>query len=1239
MLQGQKVIALCTAHLHNPETLESVQAFLTEAKLRGYAVLIFHSDVDAADSSACDMNSYSSYDLIPYAIVDAVVIMAETIHNQVVADAICTAARALRIPVLSYDGVLRDVHSVYCYPSQSFSALLDHIFTVHGCQKVDLITGVHGNYPSECMVVSYQESLRNHGLRFDPSRVEYGEYREKAAEAAAERLLAKDVPDAIVCADDTMAIACCSVLRRHGLHVPDDVIVTGLGGIVREQFHSPRLTTCVKDYERMTAALFDTAELLMADETDVALSCEIPAIVKNTESCGCEITELRDRNEPINFLYNRIQLSSAMEATQSRLLGKLMCREFPTVVDFLDVCADFLPNHAFLCLRDCIAHDASETILANFADSGELMNAVTVSKKEKRYSISARSQLIQELEPALARNGYLLISSVFFHQETYGYYLYYGSRLSDNCFILPKLLHTIGFAIGTSLNAARLLHMNQRILTVSIHDSLTGMLNLNGGMRMLNEQIQNGADIERRLIMIVIGLRNLRQINSIFGHLEGDQALLGLSNAINDCIDSDVIASRIGGDEFMLAYFSTNFHADNSDALTSVLMNRLHSYNQVSGKSYSLDVTIGKVSSLVTPDLSLEGMLNEATELKDATRAQRRDDDHLPHASLHDDLAKKVEHILDKNLFTYYFQPIVSGRTGKIYAYEALMRTTGEYEISPLTVLQYATIMGRLYEIEWLTYCNVLRHIRENEAKFRNTKIFINSIPGHFITDTDFGRLRDLYSDLLPMLVVEFTEQAEADGEELKQMQNRCAVNGMEIAVDDYGTGYSNITNLLRYSPNYVKIDRNLISNIHEEPKKQHFVTNIIEFAHANGFRALAEGVETLEEMRAAIRFGVDLIQGNYTAEPSADPPGEIPAGTIAVIQKISSEAAKQFTRKTYMPNQRQTVKLSKLSAENYTDIFIAHSYVELIGDFDVTAGIAIKFKENINAHLVLQDIHLCATHPGPCIVLGKNSNITLEFRGDNRMDHGGIWVPESANLHIIGRGNLSISVSEARSSAIGCDVDSCFGNISVDLLGCLQITSNGDQCIGIGGGTARGQKLSVCGTKLFFQNSGFESIGIGAECGDCDITLTGCSLNLECRIASGLGIGIAHGTPNIKLNTVDLEMNGSGRSIAVVGSLHGGAFISAKDCDVKTDIKAQNLTVIGSDDGAPTITIKQSNIDITGEGSRVLDVGSVTKDADLTLADTSIKLHVCCDNMLHLAAPDEKRFCTGLKEELNVNK
>ena len=111
---------------------------------------------------------------------------------------------------------------------------------------------------------------------------------------------------------------------------------------------------------------------------------------------------------------------------------------------------------------------------------------------------------------------------------------------------------------------------------------------------------------------------------------------------------------------------------------------------------------------------------------------------------------------------------------------------------------------------------------------------------------------------------------------------------GVETAVDDYGTGYSNVTNLLRYMPDYVKIDKQLMSGIQDSPQKQHFVKDIIEFSHGNGIMALAEGIETEDELIMALTLGADLIQGYYIAKPDKDLVSSIDPVVLKKIRSIS---------------------------------------------------------------------------------------------------------------------------------------------------------------------------------------------------------------------------------------------------------------------------------------------------------------------------------------------------------------
>lgn len=1233
MLHDRLVFALCTSRIQNLEILESIRAFVDEARRRDYYVLVFNSGLEEFDGSKPEPSCYSVYDLIPLDIVDMIVVMRETIHNDAVSNTIAAIAKEHRIPIMCYDGKMDGVPSVFSYATQAFTDLLEHVFTDHGCRHVNLITGVRGHYGSECMVMAYREVLRRHDLPFEESRVAYGDYWEGPAIAATKRFLAQDeLPDAIVCVNDTMAIACCSVLREQGLRVPEDVIVTGCDGIVPERYYTPRLTTCVKDYARLTVAALDTAEMILAGE-NVAESCEIPPMMQLSESCGCRVTEQRDQNGSIRLLIHRLSVSACQESDEYGILGELMERKQATVIDYLDVLVTHLPDDSMLCLRDSLSADTSAASLNQFADDAELMSTASFSRKEKRFSLVPRGQLIPNLETVLAAGRTVYVNSVYLRDEVYGYYAYYGTELDEEAFKLPKFIHTAGNVIGSHLIAARLLAMNERLIAARIRDALTGMLNLHGALKQLGERLAAEPD-GSRLEMLVIGLRKLRQINSIFGHSEGDQALLSLAGAIQDCIDSDIVSARIGGDEFMIAFFASENRSDTADALIDVLKKRLRSYNQVSGKSYSIEIAVGHVSSPVGSGISLEAMLNEAIAIKDSEKSdQRIEGSHVPHAD-----PAEMDRIISENLLTYYFQPIISTKTGHIYAYEALMRAKADDELSPLTLLHYASNAGRLYEIEWLTYYNVLKHMRENRQLFDKKRIFINSIPGHFITDTDFAKLKEQYHDLLPQLVVEFTEQAETEGEELRQIQQRCAENNMDIAVDDYGTGYSNVTNLLRYSPNYVKIDRSLIACIQEDPKKQHFVTNIIEFAHTNGFMALAEGVETMDELRAVIRFGADLVQGNFTAKPSAVPVDGIDDTLSALIVKLSAAAAKQLLRKTYMPSGEQSVGLRDLERDNFTDIFVAQPRLELVGEFNTPCGLVIKIKDDTACHIVLRDVYFNSANQVPVIQIGRNCEVTLEFSGDNRMDNGGILVPESSTLNLTGRGNLSISTSQYKAFAIGNDADFACGNINIDLAGCLQIASNGDQAIGIGAGMGKGQQMSVCGTRIFIQMSGIEGIGIGTLEGSTKLSFAGCVADFDLNLANGTGIGAYFGKPAVKCDTVDLSFTGSGKAMTCVGSLTNGADIVLSESGFSASMTGQSIIALGSADCAPDISLRQCKVSVRFEGTRALDVGSIERDAKLTLVDTDLEIYLRSGQAMHLGAEASHIYRSGGGEELNIN-
>lgn len=245
------------------------------------------------------------------------------------------------------------------------------------------------------------------------------------------------------------------------------------------------------------------------------------------------------------------------------------------------------------------------------------------------------------------------------------------------------------------------------------------------------------------------------------------------------------------------------------------------------------------------------------------------------------------ELLLREELVTYHFQPICSARTGRIAAYEALMRVDLPTLHSPAQVMQLAHETGRLYEIERITvfHSSAIFQRMQAQGLFQSDALlFINSIANVSLTNEDVEEYAQRYPELLKRLVVEITEQEDLDRACLERKRNVPGFSG-SFALDDYGSGYSNELNLLELSPRYIKIDISIVRGIDTDRDKQQIVSNIVAYAHARSMQLIAEGIETEAQLRTVIGLGVDLLQGYYLSRPAAVPAPIAPAAQAVIDQ------------------------------------------------------------------------------------------------------------------------------------------------------------------------------------------------------------------------------------------------------------------------------------------------------------------------------------------------------------------
>ncbi len=604
------------------------------------------------------------------------------------------------------------------------------------------------------------------------------------------------------------------------------------------------------------------------------------------------------------------------------------------------------------------------------------------------------------------------------------------------------------------------------------------------------------------------------------------------------------------------------------------------------------------------------------------------------------DKMRRFTKLMDNNLFTYHFQPIVSARNGDIVAYEALMRTEKGIDMYPLEILSTASKLDRMYDIEKATMTNVLRYVSENQELFKNKKLFVNSIPAYMLSIEDWDSLVQDYGELMEKLVIEMTEQTEIDNDRLAIIHDRLSRSNIPLAIDDYGTGYSNTANLLRYNPDYVKIDRSLIDGINNKPKVEKLVLGLIEFIHANGFSALAEGVETTDELKTMIRLGADLIQGYYLSKPKPFILNEITPSLCEEIQEYNRIFASEIM-KVYHPDEGETVDVCHLAKENYSLIFVENDNIVLKGHKNARANITVQIKDGLKTRLTLKNCCIVSEKDEqPTIGLGNETEAEILLEGNNECIHTGIHVPQTSSLRILGSGSLYIKSESADCYGIGSDSSHNCGNITLEGSGKLNIISNGDNSVAIGGGrNADDSCIKILGGDIKINCSGINCVGIGVFESNSTVSIVNCCMDMEISAANVVCIGSQQGDADIDMDNFNINSVLSGHDICGVGTINGesGNVILSNgtfDCN----IHGRTANCIGGRYGAVDCSIKNSTVKLYCESSNVVGIGNFSDNGSVDISESSLSINLRAKEGRGIAVREERFTTFKSNEDIVIN-
>lgn len=468
-------------------------------------------------------------------------------------------------------------------------------------------------------------------------------------------------------------------------------------------------------------------------------------------------------------------------------------------------------------------------------------------------------------------------------------------ELISTHYITLRVTHIMGESaseVGLAEDMTTTVLEQQRIEHERDYDTLTGLYRRRAFDRACEALFQQPEKLGCAALLMM-DLDNLKQINDTYGHDWGDQYIRQTGQCFAANTPANTICSRLSGDEFLIFFYGYQDQAQ-LRAQLELLSAALQRSVSILPNGKQLHISISGGIAWYPTDghdlLTLKKYADFAMyQVKHSHKGRMCDFDI---GSYHQEAyaaqtQQDFERLLQEELVSYHFQPIYSARSGRVAAYEALMRVDLPTLHSPAQVMQLAHETGRLYEIERITVFHsseIFQRMQAQGLLQSDALLFINSIANVSLTVEDVEEYAQRYPELLKRLVVEITEQEDLDRACLERKRNVPGFSG-SFALDDYGSGYSNELNLLELSPRYIKIDISIVRGIDTDRDKQQIVSNIVAYAHARSMQLIAEGIETEAQLRTVIGLGVDLLQGYYLSRPAAVPAPIAPAAQTVIDQ------------------------------------------------------------------------------------------------------------------------------------------------------------------------------------------------------------------------------------------------------------------------------------------------------------------------------------------------------------------
>lgn len=611
---GRKTIGLFIFNPHGDFQKRICRGMAVRAEQLGYNLAIFTSfGKYGSIDRGYEIGEIMIYDLPQYDKLAGIVLAFDTFSIPEAKERILEhIEKSASCPVVSLREPLDGVNNILINETVSMDGVMRHIIEHHGKKDIAMMTGQRGREDAEARLECFRKTMAEYGYPVRENRMFYGDFwRAKGPEACDWFCQDGTYPEAILCANDYMALAVIDELSQRGIRVPEDVLVTGYDGVEEGEYYDPSLSTVCIDFMDMASKAVDLIHRHQDDDEIETLNAS--SVVIPRASCGC-----LDKNSfSVAIHKSRIHKNEASRDNLDMQFNFLTIdlSGVRTIEELHKGLSTYIYNiekfqNYFICLRDDIEGKSDD--MHGYTEQMHVRVAFRDRENLGDVDITFDRHVLLPKEFVSEEPQCYFFIPLHYLDNSFGYeaYSFHGEERYGKPYVRWNI--SVSNAIYNIRFCIKMNDLISELENMYIQDVLTGLYNRRGFEKYARMQFSQARAKDSTVCVIGIDMDGLKPINDIYGHHEGDSALRAVGYAIQEASLLGQIGARIGGDEFEVI-----FPCDNEEDVREwirVFEKSLDKFNKKSGKPYEVHASWGYELGIPTANDTIASYMRVADD-------------------------------------------------------------------------------------------------------------------------------------------------------------------------------------------------------------------------------------------------------------------------------------------------------------------------------------------------------------------------------------------------------------------------------------------------------------------------------------------------------------------------------------------------------------------------------------------------------------------------------------------------